>query len=152
MDGNFQHPAIHKMLGGKLSPGLGEMLSQENFDMQMFQPTGQKGFDFIAAGEKHPPHLRWSERQALSKILNSLKQSYDFVVIDTPALWNGAGPGTPSFNALADGVVLVIEAEKIRREVTQGARDRLLKMNANIVGAVLNKQMYHIPKWLYNKF
>ena len=152
VDGNFEYPAIHKMLGGELSPGLGEMLSQKDFDMKMFQSTGQKGFDFIAAGKKHPPHLRWSERQDLVKLLHSLRQRYDFVIIDTPAVWNGAGSGAPSFSALADGVVLVIEAEKIRWEVTQGARDRLLKMNANIVGAVLNKQNYHIPNWLYARF
>ena len=50
---------------------------------------------------------------------------------------------------LVDGVVLVVEAEKTRWEVVSQAKRTLEESGGRILGAVLNRQRYHIPPALY---
>ena len=49
----------------------------------------------------------------------------------------------------ADAGVLVVEAERIRREVIQRSIGTLEDLGANILGVVLNKRRYPIPGFIY---
>jgi len=46
-------------------------------------------------------------------------------------------------------VVLVVESELTRAQVVDYAIDRLNSSGANILGTILNKRQFNIPKWLY---
>ena len=74
---------------------------------------------------------------------------YKVVVFDMPPVWD------PGFSARlasqVDGVILVLEAEKVRWEVARQAKEFLGQTNANLVGAVLNKRQFHIPEWMYKR-
>ena len=74
---------------------------------------------------------------------------YKVVVFDMPPVWD------PGFSARlasqVDGVILVVEAEKVRWEVAKQAKEFLGQTNANVVGAVLNKRQFHIPEWMYKR-
>jgi protein-tyrosine kinase len=48
-----------------------------------------------------------------------------------------------------DGVVMVLQSEKTRWEVAQFIRERLESGNGNILGVILNKRRFYIPRWLY---
>lgn len=148
IDAKFQNPSLHTNLGARLCPGLADILTNKHCFATAFQKTTMVDLDFLSAGEDQID-FRWVERSAFAKLLQALKQKYDFVVIDTPPLWNGAAAG--NLETLTDGVILVIEAEGVRWEVAQRAKRRLEKTNANILGVVLNKRRYHIPEWLYAK-
>ena len=50
-----------------------------------------------------------------------------------------------------DLLILVIESERVRREVIINAKEQMEKTNVDIIGVVLNKQRYHIPNWIYNR-
>jgi len=50
---------------------------------------------------------------------------------------------------VTDGVVLVVESERTRSEVVDHALDRLKSAGAEILGVVLNKREFHIPKGIY---
>ena len=50
---------------------------------------------------------------------------------------------------IADGLAA---SEKGRQELEQAAqrvKERLVKANVPILGVVLNRKKYHIPRWLY---
>jgi glycerophosphoryl diester phosphodiesterase len=51
----------------------------------------------------------------------------------------------------SDGVVMVIESGKLRRQVAIRAKQELQDAGARILGVVLNKRKYHIPNWLYKR-
>jgi len=51
--------------------------------------------------------------------------------------------------AKADGVILVVEAERLRREVVQRSMAILEDTGANVLGVVLNKRKYPIPGMFY---
>jgi len=42
-----------------------------------------------------------------------------------------------------------VEAERSRWEVVQRTKELLVKSNANVLGVVINKRRFYIPKWLY---
>ncbi len=65
------------------------------------------------------------------------RAAFDYVIIDSPAL---AGISDAQILAtLADGVLLVIAAGESRIEAVREAKEQLLNVQANLIGAVLNK-------------
>jgi len=83
----------------------------------------------------------------LKTALDQYRARFDWVVVDGPPItvYSDASILAP----LVDGVVLVVEAERTRWEVVSQARRILEESGARILGAVLNRQRYHIPPALY---
>jgi protein-tyrosine kinase len=52
---------------------------------------------------------------------------------------------------MADGVVLVLEANSTRREAARRAKELLQESNVRVLGTVLNNRTYPIPERLYRK-
>jgi capsular exopolysaccharide synthesis family protein len=86
---------------------------------------------------------------ALKATLEQLRARYDWVILDGPpvTVYSDAAILAP----LVDGVVLVVEAERTRWEVVSQAKRTLEESGARILGAVLNRQRYHIPPALYGR-
>ncbi len=80
-------------------------------------------------------------------ILNRLREQYGLVVIDAPPVL-GANSGV-RWTRLADDVIFVVEAGGVRWEVAQEAKELLRETAANVMGVVLNKRTYPVPRWLY---
>lgn len=81
--------------------------------------------------------------------LDVLRERFDLVVFDVP-------PGLDSSQALllaphCDGVVLVIEAEKTRWQVAESLRERVTTQGGRVLGVVLNKRKYYIPRFIYKR-
>ena len=80
-------------------------------------------------------------------LLNSLKEQFDLIVIDSaPALSTADGL---CISSSVDGVVLVMEAENTRWPVAEEAKDRITVHGGNLLGIVLNKRQYYIPDFIY---
>ena len=86
----------------------------------------------------------------LKKVISPIKQDYDFILIDCPAL-------TKSADAIlvapqTDGVFLVVAAGETRRSEIHRARALLREASGNLAGLVLNKRTYPVPKSLFKLF
>jgi Mrp family chromosome partitioning ATPase len=95
-------------------------------------------------------HIRGAEHlttEQLDPLLTQLGERYRFVVIDGDAVYSAAD--TLVISTLADGVIMVLRAEDTRWEVAQAAIQRLTQAGANLVGSVLNRRKYYMPRWLY---
>lgn len=101
-----------------------------------------------------PKRLRvfqWSTLKRLDlasydRTLKWLRNEHSALIFDLPK----ANEST-ACSALArklDGVVLVIEGDKTKREVAQRSVELLRRANAEIIGAVYNKRHEHVPAWL----
>ena len=51
----------------------------------------------------------------------------------------------------ADGVVIVIEPGRTRRQTVKNHLESLEEKKANLLGAVLNKRVFHVPEIFYGK-
>ena len=94
-------------------------------------------------------HPRVSDLPRIGAFFTGLKRGFDLTLVDAPA-------ATISSDGLAlarrlDGVVLVIEAERTRRQVAEKVRDTIEEHGGNLLGAILNKRRYPIPAFIYNR-
>lgn len=147
-DANYRTPTLHKTFGIDSSPGLSDIIENRIEPSHVIKQSGKDNLFFLPAGECHyQPDQKYGTRE-FAELLDSLKNEYGFVLFDTPPL-EGNELSAVKLGGLVDGVILVIEAERVRWEVVQHARDRLTQGNVDILGAVLNKRQYHVPRWLY---
>ena len=97
-------------------------------------------------GEESTPSVTLTE---VEEMLKGLRPYYDLIVIHSPAiLKDGFGS---SLAQLADGTVLIVEAERTRAPVASEIK-RLIQTNGgHLIGTVLNKRRFYIPRWLYRR-
>jgi len=86
-------------------------------------------------------------RDKIRKTLTTLCNQYQLIVFHVSDIL--ADPIGASLCDIADGVVLVTEAERTRVPVARQAIQLLSGKGAKIIGQVLNKRRYYIPHWLY---
>ncbi len=103
----------------------------------------------LASSTKANPHF--VDIQASVLFLDEVKKRFDLILIDSaPAT---VAPDSIALSRYADGVILVLEAERTRWSAAENLRDRILKNGGTILGVVFNKRRYHIPqriyRWLY---
>jgi len=79
----------------------------------------------------------------------NLRKDFGYVLIDAPPL-NGYADAA-LFGRMADGLVVVLEANNTRRETTRKAQHLLDQAGVPVLGAVLNKRVFPIPEPLYRR-
>lgn len=82
-------------------------------------------------------------------VWEGLKERFDLILVDSP-------PATVSSDGFAmfrraDGVVIVVEADKTRWPVVQSVREKVQQHGGNVLGLVLNKRRYYIPEFIYRR-
>ncbi len=90
----------------------------------------------------------YSGKNGNSTALDRLRQNYDLVIIDSPALEHNE---TNPFFPLAGAVVLVVEAEKTKHQIVRRSKEYIERQGGNLIGIVLNKKRFHVPDWLYER-
>lgn len=74
---------------------------------------------------------------------------FDYIVIDGPPLDDA--PESLALSASVDGVILVLDAQRTRRKTALRAKKRIEDLGGKVVGVVLNRREYFVPKWLYRR-
>jgi hypothetical protein len=93
--------------------------------------------------------LRQLESETGLNLLKSLRPHFDYVLIDCPSI-------STSFEAVTlapdvDGVVLVVEADKTKRDQIFRARRTIELANGSMMGLVLNRRRHVVPEWFYRR-
>ena len=147
VDTNIRCPSAHQIFQTRLEPGLANIPTADHDYGDIIVSERFKNLHILAAGMPNgsPPGILRPAQFA--KLIKSMKKDYRHVVLDMPAMKEARLAARLA--SLCDGVVLVIEAERLRWEVLLEAKAQLLKWNANTLGVVLNKRRFPIPEWLY---
>ena len=53
--------------------------------------------------------------------------------------------------AAMDGIVLVVQCERTKREIVQRALGMIGQFNGKVLGIVLNRKKYYIPEFIYRR-
>lgn len=81
--------------------------------------------------------------------LGNLKESFDLVLIDSPAAEQSIDG--LEFSTIVDASILVVEAEKTRWQVAQSTRQRIEARGGRVLGVLLNGLPFHIPESIYDR-
>lgn len=79
--------------------------------------------------------------------LQAFSSEFDYTLIDCPAL--KVSYEAAMLAPLVDGVVLVVEADRTKRDQIRRAQQTVGMSNGKLLGLVLNKRQYLVPQWLY---
>lgn len=85
----------------------------------------------------------------LRQVLDASVTGFDWVILDGPPVLES--PDASALGALADGVVLVVQAGRTKRPVLTRAADLLRKAGARVLGSVLNRRVLEIPEFIYRR-
>ncbi len=117
--------------------GLSEYLSGQAGLGDIVYRTNFTGVDMIFSGPVAPNPSELLEQEAFTELIHTMREKYDYVLIDTPPIANMADAAIVAKQC--DGAVLVIENERVSRRVALKAKNQLAASGCRIIGAVLNK-------------
>jgi Mrp family chromosome partitioning ATPase len=82
-------------------------------------------------------------------LFRRLSQRFDFTFVDLPSVLSSTD--TALMAAATDGLTLVIEQRGLKREIITHGIDALRAKSVNVLGAVINRRSYDLPKVIYDR-
>jgi uncharacterized protein involved in exopolysaccharide biosynthesis/Mrp family chromosome partitioning ATPase len=150
VDLDKNNPFLHTAFSLPLSPGFSELLKPNAYGAVGPIPvTPVPGLEVLTAGSDIRGALYLGKSERFTVLLDHWKSVYEYVVFVMPAISRSSL--VMELTHTVDDVLLVVEAERIRREVISRSIIDLLQSGISIFGVVLNKQRYYVPQWLYKR-
>jgi capsular exopolysaccharide synthesis family protein len=137
IDADLRRPAIHKVFGVNNRFGLTNILAENKLFEEVVQKDGIENLDLLTSGPIPPNPAELLGSKKFENFLSYVRERYDYVIIDTPPC--GSITDAAIVGRIVDGVILVASAGEVEIEAIQHAKENLQKVNANIIGVVLNK-------------
>ncbi len=151
VDASLHHPGEDRFDGAPRPAGLKELSLEQVKSLagpragHQASREGQEGAPEEEAALPSP----FTHPLRFAGLLPTVKSyGYGMVVLDLPSI--GEGSTVLKIASQADGILLVVQSEKVRQETALRIRDRAEKMGGRMVGLVLNKRRYYIPRLLYH--
>ncbi len=144
VDANFQTP--QKQLMHTDGPTLATLL-QNPERLTDLRPAGNP--TLIPGGLNLTSVRGLFADQKCHDLLRALGDRFDFVLVDLPPVLSTTD--TALMAAATDGLTLVIEQRFLKREIISHGMEALKAKGVNILGAVINKRSYDLPKLIYDR-
>lgn len=137
MDADLRRPKQQKNFLLENYKGLSNFLS-ENLPLDsVINSTKIDTLHVITSGPVPPNPAEMLGSERMNRFIEEVSSIYDVVLFDTPPVNSVADASILS--PRMDGVILVVEAGSTEREAAIIAKQQLDKVNARILGVVLNK-------------
>ena len=136
VEGDLRRPRVTRYLGMVGGAGLTNILAGSADLADVLQPYGDGGLKVIAAGPTPPNPSELLASSHMFKLVDDLRGTSDFVLIDAPPLLPVADAS--GLAVIVDGVVLSVRYGSTRKEQLQQARATLDQVGARTLGVVLN--------------
>ncbi len=149
IDGNPRHPSLHHQFGLPEGPGLAEYTAGTAPREAVVHATGFANLSLVPLG-------RCADRSQAERITENLgdfhstfADEFDYVLVDTDFI------GSPFFSQTAvsagGGIVLVIRAGKTNQQIAKRGCETVRRIGGRILGVVLNRRQFPIPKFIYRR-
>lgn len=149
VDGNFHSPIIHQLFNVDSSPGLTELLSGKELEIDFLHSNEHKNLYILPNGKGSQNSTTRFGSDEFDKLLKVLQGLFDYVIFDSPYVNRDAE--TKVLSNKCDGVILVIESGKTRGQAARRAKRELEVAGANVLGVILNRRKHYIPQWIYDR-
>jgi Mrp family chromosome partitioning ATPase len=136
VDANEPLASIHKGLRDVALTGVAVANDSASIGQSRHQTVPGEGANRQPAGSE------------MRDLLRLLLNKFDLIVLDLPTL---DSTSVLDLAPLMDGVVLVIESERVRWRAAASGIELLESAGSQVLGTVVNKQRQYIPQWLYQR-
>ncbi|MFQ4136140.1 GumC family protein [Nodosilinea sp. PGN35] len=135
IDADMRCPRQHQIWQVVNDQGLSNLLVEPQTTQGILK-TPVEHLDVLTAGVLPPNPAVLLDSQRMVAVLEQLGQTYDFIVIDTPAL--NIGVDALALGQMADGVVLVTRPGTVDIDSAAVAKERLSQSRQPVLGQVIN--------------
>ncbi|HPT79058.1 MAG TPA: CpsD/CapB family tyrosine-protein kinase [Candidatus Atribacteria bacterium] len=136
VDCDLRKPSLHRVFGIINAKGVTNVLVQNVDYHEISNMVEIENLEVLTSGPKPPNPSELLGSAKMESFISSVAAEYDMVILDAP-------PVLPVTDAvvlarLADGVIFVVNYGKTTHEMGVEAKARLEKVNAKILGVVIN--------------
>ena len=138
-DTDLHRPRLHRVFGLRNNVGVTTALIAETLDGldEFLQDTGLPGLRLLTSGPLPPNPAELLGSARMRNLLADLHAQADVVVLDSPPVTVLSDAAVLA--AQADGVLMVLDAGRTRREVARRALAALGSVHARVIGVLLNR-------------
>ncbi len=136
IDADLRKPTMHHTFNLTNRAGLTNALSSKGILHEVIRETKIPNLSVITSGPIPPNPSEMLASKRMGVLLDELKEQFDMILIDTPPAL--AVTDAQIVASRCDGVVLVIDSGKVKREIAMKAKANLDYVKARILGVVLN--------------
>lgn len=137
IDGDLRNPTVHRMFGVSNTFGMTDILRGNKTAKECLVHTEVEGLDVLTAGKVPPNPAEMLGSRRMREFVEGIKGEYDYVFIDAPPI--GIVTDAGIISTFTDGSILVVASKETDVEQVKISKERLERVNAKILGVVLNK-------------
>lgn len=138
IDADFRRPSVHRMFGRVRNVGLSNLILGDTTEAKVLAPEEQiKNLTVLPSGPTPPNPSELLGSHPMRTLLDRFRDAYDYTVIDTPPV--NAVTDASVLAARTDAAILVIDTNKATYPAVQHAKQALERVNARLLGTVMNK-------------
>jgi capsular exopolysaccharide synthesis family protein len=134
VDCDLRRPSLHQVFGVSDQPGLTSMVLNEEMQPPL-RPTSIANVSLLPAGPLPPNPAELISSDRFTRVLAAIGADADVVLIDAPPV--AAVADATILAARVDGVLLVVDSGRTRRDTARRATEQLQRVGAHLLGAVL---------------
>ncbi len=147
IDGNLHSPKIHEHFNIGAQPGLADLMVTDIKNSDVVRRTEDKNLFIMPSGMEVENSLDVFRSKKFKAKLDFFKKKFDYIILDGHSV--GASSDSTTIAKYFDGTILVVECEKTRFEVVEEAKKKINQVGGLLIGIVLNKRKFYIPRALY---
>jgi capsular exopolysaccharide synthesis family protein len=149
IDINLQNPVLHKFISQNCL-NLHELITEQGqIDENLVKNMRENLHLLTSKDESADDVTRFLASGNFKQILDEMRDKFDFILIDAPPVTQFSEAGLVA--RLVDGAVIVVAAGETRKKVAMKVKKELQSLGVEILGAVLNRRKFYIPKWIYKR-
>jgi capsular exopolysaccharide synthesis family protein len=144
IDGNFRTPNIHNIFNVNLSPGILDIFRDSGGRNLIPMSTEFERLKILPNGKAMSKTFNIFRNKTFIEIFDLWLNLFDYVIFDGSSIVDS--PDISDVVKYFDGILLVIECERTKFIDIQDVKSKIEMSNGNILGVVLNKRRFDIPK------
>ena len=146
IDADLRNPSIHRVFSIGNSDGMMSILKGDK-DLKSTVYNLNENLDILTTGVIPPNPDEILVTDKMKEFIQHIKEKYDYIFIDSPPI--GIVSDASLLSQLSDGVIFVISSGEVETDFAKLAKEKLMNVDAKILGAVLNKYESHNDDYGY---
>lgn len=136
IDSDLRTPALHDVFSQQNRVGLSSVLANQAQWQEVVKETEVSNLTLLPSGPIPPNPSELLSTRKMNAFLEEMRERYDMILIDTSPVM--AVTDSLIVSSLCDGVILVVSAGRVEKELVKKAKANLERVNARILGVVFN--------------
>ncbi|PZE20480.1 CpsD/CapB family tyrosine-protein kinase [Paenibacillus xerothermodurans] len=138
IDADLRKPTVHNYFSKSNRIGLSSLLAGQHALQQCIVDTHIDNLSLLCSGPIPPNPAEMLASNQMEQLLTDLKEKYDVILLDCPPAL--AVTDAQVLATKSDGVLFVLNCGRVKRDIAKKALERLGRVNARVLGVVLNNK------------